>query len=187
MKPTKQYVFDFCGTIISKQTHSLLKYFFLKNFNLGYFKKYFLPKDLWLNFDLNYLNSIDNLCPLANYIVENSKATLVYDLIKNHLLNEKILILTVADKRLVIEILSLLGIYNYEIHGSEIYLLMNGNIKGEILKEYQNVVFFTDSLNDFPCFKYANSVVMSEYSESELLVFANCKCNFYTINNYEFR
>ena len=105
MKDTRQYVFDFCGTIVSKQTHSLLKYYCLNKLEFKYFLKYTKKKNKWKQFDIEYLENIDDISQVANYILSKNQLTLTYEFIKSNLLNTKITILTIASSRLVSEIL----------------------------------------------------------------------------------
>ena len=185
MKDTRQYVFDFCGTIVSKQTHSLLKYYFFRKFELKYFLKYTKKKSEWMQFDVEYIDNMYDISDLANYILLKNQLTLTSRFIKKKLSNDEIIILTIANKRLVSKLLKLIGIYNFKIHGSESNYLIDGFKKGNIISNYKNIYFFTDSMNDIHCFKYSDLVIYSEYSQNELIHYVKGKNNFCDIKNFK--
>ena len=164
----------------------LKRYFFLK-FDFFYFKKYLIKRQDWLKYDIEYIEKLDELKlnNLARYIYSKSNTTLVCDFIKSEIPNQEILIITVASARLVSQILALIGIENYQIYGSKIDSLINGDIKSQFIKKMRNIVFFTDSMNDYPCFKYAELIIYSEYAEKSLLDYVINKSNCCSIKNFK--
>lgn len=186
MKHSRHYVFDFCGTLISAQTHSILKYYFLKNLKISYFFKYLFPKSSWLFYDVNFLRQLGDLSKIADFIIKNSSITLSLEFIRKELQNVEIIILTIADQSLVEKIVEKLGLVNCKVIGSNPWKLIDGELKATYLKKCKgNVIYFTDSVKDIPCFSHAEVVVFSEYAEPELLLLLDER--HLLISEYEIR
>ena len=186
MNYPKLYIFDFCGTIIDKKTHLMIKWYCLFHGHFYFFIKYF-SKNKGIEYDINYINKYINIKKLAFFIFRWSNPTNLFFHNKVFLIDNHITyILTAAMDELVKEILLLNGIAlsNGRLIGSNNNEIINGNVKRKVVerlkKQHLNkeVIFFTDSWDDQPVFEVADKVVFSEFLDNK------CKSLLNTDNKY---
>ena len=170
MNYQKLYIFDFCGTIINKKTHLMIKWYCLLNGHFSFFIKYFTRKK-GIDFDIKYISKYVNIKKLALFIFKWSNETNLFLINKSFFKhNHSSYVLTAAMDELVNEILILYGINisNDQLIGSNRNKIINGNVKKLIIEKlkkenpYKQVVFFTDSWDDQPVFDVVDKVVFSE-------------------------
>ena len=85
MSCQKLYIFDFCGTIINKKTHLMIKWYCLLNGHFYFFFKYFSKKN-GIDFDINFIRRHIDIKKLASFIFKWSNETNLF------IINDKFLI-----------------------------------------------------------------------------------------------
>ena len=173
----RRYVFDFCGTIIDKQTHELIKIYCFRYLKFSYFKKYFEERQHRLEFDLEYIENNIDIQHFAEWMANKVRLARSFELIKELVESgHHIYIATIASERLIDAFLiNFLQTGSYTIFGSRPGGIVNGDKKADWVKRLENAVFFTDSLADEPVFKYCQEVVYSEYSTTEFESYAQTR------------
>tara|TARA_B110000971_G_C20020716_1_gene506203 strand:- start:699 stop:1271 length:573 start_codon:yes stop_codon:yes gene_type:complete len=186
MSYTKLYIFDFCGTIINRKTHLMIKWYCLLYGHFSFFNKY-VSKQKGIEYDIVYINKYVDIKRLAAFIFRWSKPTKL--LIENRAIlkdNQTSIILTAAMDEVVKEILVLNGLLvpNQRIIGSNSCHIIDGNAKRKIVEKLKDkhpskeVIFFTDSWDDEPVFDLADEVIFSEFLDKK------CKSLLTTDNKY---
>lgn len=173
----RKYVFDFCGTLINKQTHELIKFYCVRYLKLGYFKKYTAEHKLWFEFDLQYIEDNIDSSHFADWMVNRVRLAKSFELIM-HLVEagHHVYIATIASESLIDAFLSkFLQRGSYTIFGSRPERIVNGDKKADWVARLGNAVFFTDSLADEPVFKFCDEVIFSEYSTNKFRSYALAK------------
>ena len=186
MNYPKLYIFDFCGTIINKKTHLMIKWYCLFHGHFSFFIKYFSKKNV-IDFDISYINKHINIKKLAFFIFRWSTTTNLFFHNKIFLTdNHTTYILTAAMDQVVKEILLLNGVIisNDRLIGSNKNVIITGNLKRKIVERLKNehpnkeVIFYTDSWDDQPVFNVADKVVFSGILDNK------CKSLLNTHNKY---
>lgn len=171
MNSSTIYIFDFCGTIINKKTHLMIKWYCLIHFKVKFFKKYLTKYNSGIGYDIAFIKNHLNIISLAKFISQYSKETELFSLNK-HLLTkfDSTIILTAAMDDLVKEILIIKGINisKNKLIGSNKNIIIDGNVKKLIVEKLikqnpgKKFTFFTDSWDDQPVFNIVDKVIFSE-------------------------
>lgn len=181
----KKYFFDFCGTLIKEQTHEQIKFFCLEKKYFFYFIKIFIPKKFKIKFDCYFLHIFDLHSEysmwLSNKVTTTMSMSILEDLKKK---DSPILVLTLADQKVVELFLEIHLGYKVKVMGSTIKDTLLPSDKKNVIKLYNDTVFFSDSLIDLPAMKVSNKVVMSEYSSPALIKYGKLN-KFICVYSYE--
>lgn len=170
----RNYVFDFCGTLIDKQTHELIKFYCLRYLKLGYFKKYTEERKHRLKFDIQYIENNIDPGHFADWMANRVRLSRSFELIKELIdSGHHIYIATVASERLIDAFLTkFLQKGSYTIFGSQSEGIVTGDKKADWVARLDNAIFFTDSLADEPVFKFCQEILFSEFSTTEFRAYA---------------
>ena len=170
----KEYVFDFCGTLINRQTHSLLKSYCLRKLYFNYFKKYFLIKKEFFKYDLNYIEKYIDPNDFVSYMRRKIRYGQCYKILEQcNQKQYKITILTRASKLLIKQYFTKnLPHIRCNIIGSTEKKIIDGCEKAKILKSIDKNVFFTDHLNDLKAINVAQKTYISEFANKNMLEYA---------------
>lgn len=163
------YVFDFCGTLINKQTHQLIKFFAAKTLQLSYFKKYLGSTNNNIAFDIEFLNQNNNRPKFVDFLLENTNTCQSFTILeKLSTTNSNTVVLTAACEETVKLFLSLSNI-EVQVVGSKIEKVIRAEEKSKFIGDQNDkAIFFTDHENDYLAIEKSHYCVLSEYRTKKL-------------------